>query len=51
MWYFSWFLGLGFALTVAIINAIWLESNYAFGQRTEDTTLARFRDARRKPKR
>ncbi|MDN4053717.1 cytochrome bd-I oxidase subunit CydX [Massilia sp. YIM B02763] len=47
MWYFSWILGLGFALTVAIINAIWLESNYAFGQRTEDTTVARFRDARK----
>lgn len=47
MWYFSWILGLGFALTVAIINAIWLESNYAFGQRAEDTTVARFRDARK----
>jgi cytochrome bd-I ubiquinol oxidase subunit X len=47
MWYFSWILGLGLALTVAIINAIWLESNYAFGQRAEDTTVARFREARK----
>lgn len=46
MWYFSWILGLGFALTVAIINAIWLEANYAFGQREESRTLARFQDAR-----
>lgn len=51
MWYFSWILGLGFALTVAIINAIWLESNYAFGQRDEERTVARFKDARRKRKR
>jgi len=45
MWYFSWILGLGFAITVAIINAIWLETNYAFGQRNEETTLARFKAA------
>lgn len=50
MWYFSWILGLGFALTVAIINAIWLESNYAFGQRDEVRTVARFKDARKKLK-
>jgi cyd operon protein YbgT len=48
MWYFSWMLGLGFALTVAIINAIWLESNYAFGQREVERTNARFADARKK---
>lgn len=51
MWYFSWILGLGFALTVAIINAIWLETNYAFGQRSEEHTVARFTDARGKKKR
>lgn len=45
MWYFSWILGLGFAITVAIINAIWLETSYAFGQRDEDPTLARFKAA------
>jgi len=48
MWYFSWILGLGLALTVAIINAIWLETNYAFGQRVEATTVGRFKEARRK---
>jgi len=26
MWYFSWVLGLGFAVTLAVLNAIWLES-------------------------
>jgi cytochrome bd-I ubiquinol oxidase subunit X len=26
MWYFSWVLGLGFACTFAILNAMWLES-------------------------
>lgn len=30
MWYFSWVLGLGFAVTLAVLNAMWLES------RTED---------------
>jgi len=25
MWYFSWVLGLGFACTLAVLNAIWLE--------------------------
>lgn len=25
MWYFSWILGLGFALAFAILNAMWLE--------------------------
>ncbi|MBN9534334.1 MAG: cytochrome bd-I oxidase subunit CydX [Alphaproteobacteria bacterium] len=26
MWYFSWVLGLGFACTFAILNAMWLEA-------------------------
>jgi cyd operon protein YbgT len=26
MWYFSWVLGLGFAVTFAVLNAMWLES-------------------------
>jgi len=30
MWYFSWALGLGFAVALAVLNAIWLE------QRAED---------------
>ena len=25
MWYFSWVLGLGFAVTLAVLKAIWLE--------------------------
>ena len=30
MWYFTWVLGLGFAVTLAVLNAIWLE------QRSDD---------------
>lgn len=26
MWYFAWVLGLGFAVTLAVLNAMWLES-------------------------
>jgi cyd operon protein YbgT len=26
MWYFSWILGLGFACTFSVLNAMWLES-------------------------
>ncbi len=26
MWYFSWILGLGFDVTLAVLNAMWLES-------------------------
>jgi cyd operon protein YbgT len=29
MWYFSWILGLGFALAFGILNAMW----YEFGER------------------
>ena len=29
MWYFTWVLGLGFACTFAILNAMWLESREA----------------------
>lgn len=25
MWYFSWILGLGFACTFAVLNALWFE--------------------------
>ena len=25
MWYFTWILGLGFACTLAVLNAMWLE--------------------------
>lgn len=27
MWYFSWVLGVGFACTFAIINAMWFEAH------------------------
>ena len=26
MWYFAWVLGLGFAVLLAIVNALWLEA-------------------------
>jgi len=29
MWYFSWILGLGFACTLAVLNAMWLEHRSA----------------------
>lgn len=45
MWYFAWILGLGLALSAAIINVMWLEANYTFGQRDEDTTRTRFEQA------
>lgn len=45
MWYFTWILGLGLALAAGIINVMWLEANYAFGLRDEDTTEARFKAA------
>ena len=45
MWYFAWILGLGLALSAAIINVMWLEANYAFGLRDEDATRERFEQA------
>lgn len=29
MWYFAWVLGLGFAVLLAILNALWLEAQDA----------------------
>ena len=26
MWYFSWILGLGFAVLLAVVNALWFEA-------------------------
>ncbi|WP_306607817.1 cytochrome bd-I oxidase subunit CydX [Azonexus sp.] len=26
MWYFTWILGLGFALLLAVVNALWYEA-------------------------
>ena len=34
MWYFSWVLGLGFAVMFAVLNAMWLE------HRTDDDERA-----------
>ena len=42
MWYFTWALGLGFALACGIINVMWLEADYAFGEREEGKTRQRF---------
>jgi len=33
MWYFTWVLGLGFAVLFAVINVLWLKSRE--GQETE----------------
>lgn len=30
MWYFAWILGLGLAVSFAIINVMWLESEQPF---------------------
>jgi cyd operon protein YbgT len=46
MWYFNWILGIGLALAAAIINVMWLEANYAFGERDEAATQERFEQAR-----
>jgi cyd operon protein YbgT len=31
MWYFTWILGLGFALAAGVISVMWLETTYALG--------------------
>lgn len=46
MWYFNWILGIGLALAFGIINVMWLEANYAFGERDEDQTREAFERAR-----
>lgn len=38
MWYFTWILGVGFAATFAIINAMWLESNCDIDNQSIDST-------------
>lgn len=47
MWYFAWILGLGFAVLLSILNALWLENEEgrreAFGHKkklADDTTSA-----------
>jgi cyd operon protein YbgT len=34
MWYFSWVLGLGFAVMFAVLNAMWLEHRLDEAERT-----------------
>jgi len=46
MWYFSWILGIGVALAFGIINVMWLESNYGFGDLDEEKTHERFQQRR-----
>ena len=36
MWYFTWILGLGAALAFGIINVMWLEASYTFGELDEE---------------
>jgi cyd operon protein YbgT len=31
MWYFTWILGLGFAVLLSIVNALWLEAQEGNG--------------------
>lgn len=44
MWYFTWILGIGLALAFGIINVMWLEASYSFGELDESTTRKRFKD-------
>ena len=43
MWYFTWILGVGLALAFGIVNVMWLEASYAFGQLDEGDIYNRFR--------
>jgi len=42
MWYFTWILGLGLALAFGIINVMWLEAAYTFGELDEGEIGERF---------
>ena len=42
MWYFTWILGIGLALAFGIINVMWLEASYSFGELDEDRIRERF---------
>ena len=35
MWYFTWILGIGLALAFGIVNVMWLEASYTFGELDE----------------
>lgn len=38
MWYFTWVLGLGFAVTLAVLNAMWLEHRMDHAEKPGDKT-------------
>lgn len=42
MWYFTWILGVGAALAFGIINVMWLEADYTFGELDESRIQERF---------
>ena len=42
MWYFTWVLGVGAALAFGIINVMWLEASYMFGELDEGRIRERF---------
>jgi cyd operon protein YbgT len=42
MWYFTWILGMGAALAFGIINAMWLEASYSYGELYEERIHDRF---------
>ena len=42
MWYFTWILGIGAALAFGIINVMWLEASYTFGELDESEIHDRF---------
>ena len=42
MWYFAWILGIGVALAFGIINVMWLEASFAFGELDESQIRDRF---------
>ena len=42
MWYFAWILGIAAALAFGIINVMWLEASYTFGELDETKIGERF---------
>lgn len=42
MWYFTWTLGLGLALAAGVLNVLWLELSYSFGEIDDSTVTERF---------
>jgi cyd operon protein YbgT len=44
MWYFAWILGIAAALAFGIINVMWLEASYTFGELDETKIGERFAD-------